>query len=113
MDADRVNRFVAEKVMKWELRNEHWFRLGSWVSAGRNIHNFRPYDCFADCNLVLEAIKRDGWDIGLECFQETKQWRCWIVRIDDTHDDGPVTEDDKEFSTALIKCVAIAYGYQE
>lgn len=96
--SDTLNRFLA-RLLGWQL-TEEYEEPPDYVNS------------FADCEPLLKQIEADGWDIGLEYYQEHKEWRCWMVRINDEHDDGHVTHEDKEFTEALCRCVAKAYGWQ-
>lgn len=57
----RLNRFLAERVMEWEVRNGYLFIKGSHVSTDRSSYSYQPSCSWADCEPLLDKIERDGW----------------------------------------------------
>lgn len=111
---EQLNRFLAEKVMGWaEGEYEHDGVYRSEAGIECFVAHWNPLFLLQDCTLLLDKIERDGWDIWAEFDQQSKLWTWQIVRVNDTHDDGPCVENSTSRTEALCLAIARAYGWKE
>jgi len=101
---DALNRFIAEKVLGWSLRNHF-----GWVTpAGhrKDLPDF--YHSFANCEPILEKIEKDGWELEMHSIKGMHS--VWL-----TNPEGYLVSSSIQLPTlpaALVECVALAYGWK-
>ncbi len=112
---ERLNRFLAERVMGWKLITESDVVCGTetlWVDADEKIRyvelNWDPAKRLACCEPLLDKIERDKWywswdnadDGGYGC-------HAW------NHDDYGYGWSKASRTEALCLAIARCYGWKE
>lgn len=108
---DKLNRFLAEKVMGWTITRYYCFPPGLPSEANVAHYKLPDFGKWADCEPLLDKIEQDGWawklGTSLYVLDGGGYWcqlaKGQLVRYRQAH----------IRTEALCLAIARAYGYQE